>query len=299
VPIYFVNIKATTAFVASPEARDFLNEVEKSGPDKANEAVEKMNNAVNDKLARLGYEPIASKSFTAISDVRWVNKFRVLDATTGAFSHTLSLKAETTIPTGQSQSPDDLLSIPVGDGQWDIGAGVAFDEAWAIRSDMSRDDFSGLSFNADLRFNVFAGYVAQLPAYADVRIPNSAADPLSADKERVWRDFGDTIQTGASLTLDILGTGFTLGAGYMYQYMPKTTVSNGSFESARYRLLEDQYPERDLHSGILMAGFSTLDYFRAKKFPVPFQANVTYSAPLAGRNATTNSMFQAELVMFF
>jgi hypothetical protein len=299
VPIYFISIKAASGFVASPESQKFITEVEKSGPDKANEAVEKLNNAINDKLARLQYQPLENKNFTALSDIRLVNKFRVLQATTGSFDHTLSLKAETTLPTGQVQSPDDLLAIPVGDGQWDIGAGIAFDETLAIRSDMSREDMTGLTFNADLRWNVHAGYVAQLPATAAVRLPTSANDSTSADKENVWRDFGDIIQAGTSLTLDLMGTGFTLGAGYMYQYMTRTTVSNGSYAEFRYRLLEEQFPERDLHSGILMAGFSTLDYFRAKKFPIPFQANITYTAPLAGRQSTTNSMFQAELVMFF
>lgn len=299
VPIYFINIKATSGFVASPEAGTFVAEAAKSGTDKANEAAYKLNNAINDKLARLGYQPIADKSFTALSDIRLVNKFKVLDRTTGSFNHILSLKAETTLPTGQTQSPDDLLSIPVGDGQWDIGGGVAFDETFAIRADMSREDFSGLSFNADLRLNVFGGYVAQLPAPYTARLPTSATDSLSADKEAVWRDMGDTVQTGASLSLDILGTGFTLGAGYMYQYMPKTSITDGAYASERYRLLEDQFPERQLHTGILMAGFSTLDFFRAKKFPLPFQANISYSAPFAGRNSTTNSMFQAELVMFF
>ncbi len=299
VPVSFVNIKATSAFVAGPAAQTFVNQVSKSGVYSANEAADKMNNAINEKLSRLGYQPIASKSFAALGDIRLVNKFKVLDKTTGSFNHLLSLKAETTLPTGQTQSPDDLLSIPVGDGQWDIGAGVAFDETLAIRSDMSREGVCGLNFNADLRLNVFGGYVAQLPATAEVRLPTSASDSLSADKEQVWRDFGDTVQTGTSLTLDILGTGFTLGAGYMFQYMPKSSVSNGAFAEERYRLLEDLYPERSLHTGILMAGFSTLDFFRAKKFPLPFQTNISYSAPFAGRNTTTNSMFQAELVLFF
>jgi hypothetical protein len=49
----------------------------------------------------------------------------------------------------------------------------------------------------------------------------------------------------------------------------------------------------------MMAGFSTVEFYKQKKFFLPFQANISYSAPIAGRQSTTNPMLAAELVMFF
>ncbi len=283
-PIYFVNIHATSAFVAGPSAQRVIDEANKSGIEKANEVADKLNNAVNEKLARLGYQPIANKSFTALSDIRIINKFKVLESGDAGMMHTVTLKGEATLPTGRVQSPDDLLSIPVGDGQWDLGAGVIYD----------------LTLASIIRLNAFGGYTAQLPSTMEHRLPTSATDSLSADKERVWKDLGDLASTGSSVSLDLPGTGVTLGAGYMYQFMNTTSVRNGTIAAAsRYRLLEDLFPLRDLHSGLLMVGFSSVEMFKAKRFPLPFQANLTYSAPFGGRNSTTNSMLQTELVLFF
>ena len=48
-----------------------------------------------------------------------------------------------------------------------------------------------------------------------------------------------------------------------------------------------------------MGGFSTVEWFKQKKFFYPFQANVAYSRALAGRNVTSNDVVAAELVLFF
>jgi hypothetical protein len=48
-----------------------------------------------------------------------------------------------------------------------------------------------------------------------------------------------------------------------------------------------------------VANFSTVEWFKAKQFLLPFQANLTWSLPLEGRNVTNNSVFSGELVMFF
>jgi hypothetical protein len=70
-------------------------------------------------------------------------------------------------------------------------------------------------------------------------------------------------------------------------------------DSARYRFLEEEYPQRDLHSGILTLGFSTFELFKQKKFLLPLMTQVSVSAPFSGRSVAANPMVQAELVLFF
>lgn len=279
VPVYDVQLSTATGFVRSNAGQAFIDKAAESDLDKANEAAGKLNNAIGEKLKRLGYRPISDQNYTALSDVRIVGKYVLhQDA-----QQMLTLRHEATAPTGQTPDPDSVLAVPVGDGQWDFGAGVVYDR-YVLR---------------DLRWNVYGNYIAQLPGTMTRRLPTSATDALSADKEALRVDLGDLITSGTSLNYEIAGTGITTGVGYHFQHMAKASIQDGSFASYRYRLLENELPSRTLHSAIIMAGISTVDFYKAKKFALPMQANIGYSRPIAGVNATTNAMLMAELVLFF
>jgi hypothetical protein len=144
-------------------------------------------------------------------------------------------------------------------------------------------------------------YTAQLPAYIERRLPVKFNDSLSDDKETLWRDLGDQITLGTGLQYRFPAIGVTVGGGYSFQYLTKTTYENGVLDPTgyRYRLLENEYPYQALHSMTATAGFSTVEWFRDKKFFYPFQANLAYSRPINGRNVTTNEVIAAELVLFF
>jgi hypothetical protein len=72
-----------------------------------------------------------------------------------------------------------------------------------------------------------------------------------------------------------------------------------AFSAESYGYLENLTPVQALHSATLVAGFSTVDWFKEKKFFYPFQATLGYSQPVAGRNVTRNGLTTAELVLFF
>ena len=202
-------------------------------------------------------------------------KLRVKEAS-AAFYRVFNVAPDKTI---------DRLIHELGDGQWDIGAGVIVERL----------------LTRDLRWGSSAMYTAQLPATLERRLPKSATDSLSDDKENLLRDLGDTVTLGTGLQYMFAAVGVTVGAGYNFQYLAKTTYKNGTLDptGARYRLLEAEYPYQALHSGTVTAGFSTVEWFREKKFVYPFQANLAYSRPFLGRNVTTNDVFSAELVLFF
>jgi hypothetical protein len=46
-------------------------------------------------------------------------------------------------------------------------------------------------------------------------------------------------------------------------------------------------------------GYSTIESYRTKDFPIPLQANIGFGRPLSGRNATAADVYMAELVLFF
>ncbi|MEK7689580.1 MAG: hypothetical protein AAB425_01015, partial [Bdellovibrionota bacterium] len=106
-----------------------------------------------------------------------------------------------------------------------------------------------------------------------------------------------TVGTGLSYEFERLG--WSLGTGYAYQFMTRTTYSGTLFAENRYRLLENEAPLQSVHAAVFQTGFSTVGFFKAKKFPLPLQINASFSKPFLGRNVTKNDVIAGELVMFF
>ena len=53
------------------------------------------------------------------------------------------------------------------------------------------------------------------------------------------------------------------------------------------------------HSMLVSAAFSTIDWYKNKKFFYPLQVSVSYSHPFAGLNAPAGDLVAGELVVFF
>jgi hypothetical protein len=281
VPVMDIQVSADTGFIKDANGDQFVAAAEAASIEKGIEARNGLNNAINEKLKRLGYEQIpAFQQVKGVGDVKLVGKYLLRNEE----RIQLAVKGEVTFPTGRAPNADKVIDPALGDGQWDVGAAAIYD----------------YKLLPDLRWNTYGGYVAQLPASLDRRLPKSATDSLSSDKEYLLRDLGDIVTTGTSLSYEFPAVGMMVGAGYTFQYLTKTTYRDGANpDKNRYRLLENEYPYQALHSATLMTGFSTVEWFKAKKFVYPFQANVAYSRPITGRNVTSNEVVAAELVLFF
>lgn len=139
-----------------------------------------------------------------------------------------------------------------------------------------------------------------LPHSMDRRIPKTAEDSLSRDKETLTRNLGANVSAGTSVNFTVPSAGLITAAGYQVNYLTPTRYSGGQqFGMDRYSYLEGLTPSQTLHSATLMAGFSSVEWYQAKKFVYPFQANLVYSHPLAGRNVSTTDVMSGELVLFF
>lgn len=283
VPMYRVQVRADTGFVrhaSNGEAQRFIEAVQKDNPEKANEAARKLQDPVNQKLTRLGYKNVRSETFSGVGDIRLVSKYLL----SRGRRTTVAMRNDVTLPTGRAPDVDRALDIPMGDGQLDLGTGLIVDH----------------QLTSEFRLNAYGSYVAQLPDRMERRAPTSATDSLSDQKENMRRDLGDQITLGSSLNYDLASLyGLSAGAGYSFQFQRSTSFSGSRFSREKYQLLEQEFPLQALHAMTYSLGFSTVEWFRAKKFAVPFQANVSYSVPFIGRNVTTNNVVAAELVMFF
>ncbi|MEW6055064.1 MAG: hypothetical protein AB1540_00490 [Bdellovibrionota bacterium] len=279
VPVVDVQVNADTGLIKSAQGEAFVKSICETDPAECNRAAQKLNDAVNTKLKRLGYEPIKSERISNIGDVKVVGKYRVVENRDDA----VTFKSELTLPTGTPPNANKALDVPTGDGQADIGAMVIYDRF--------------LDEPHRFRANLYAGYTAQLPDEIDRRIPESETELLSRDVERVDRDLGDSVSSGAALTYE-LPFGLNFGAAYGFQYMTPASYRGSKFQPHRYSLLSRDTRQM-LHSATFGLGFSTVEMYRAKETPVPFQLNLAYCKPFAGYNVVKNDFVAVEVVLFF
>lgn len=247
---------------------------------KAAELVDKLNTAVNTKLQKLGYSPVSSEKFTRLGDIKMIGKYMAYDSD----RINVAVRGEITFPSGRAPQADKVVDVPTGDGQTDWGGAGIVDGPLPVRG---------------LRWNSYAGFTYQTAARLERRVPLKAGDPLSADKETLDRKLGNLWTSGAGVSYSYLPFGLNFGAGYHFQYLGATRYKPGQFAVERYRLLENESPSQQLQSLSLTAAFSSVEWYRQKQFVYPFQTAFSYNRPLAGKNATTNSIWAAELVAFF
>jgi hypothetical protein len=281
-PIVKIDVSASTGFIAGNEGRVFLNEAgEKSSPLTSNEAGIKLNDAITQKLVRLGYETIPSfQTISGVGDAQVVAKYRLHDDGVNA----LAVRSNLIFPTGIAPNADKALDIPTGDGRFGVGAGAIYDRRLPL----------------DLRWNSYGNYTALMPRRITRRLPTSVRDTLSADKDSVYENIRSQFAFGTGVDHLFSRAGLILGGGYAFQYQTRTSYQEGTaFEAGRYHLLEDLQPMQAMHSMLVTAGFSTVEWFRQKKFALPLQLNMAYTHPLSGRNVAASDLVVGEVVLFF
>jgi hypothetical protein len=149
------------------------------------------------------------------------------------------------------------------------------------------------------KVNIFSGYTVQVGDQIEKRIPVAEGESLSPDKEVLSRKLGDIAAIGSSMQLTVMPIATSFGFGYSYQYQFGTKYSGDLYESSRYRLMEKVESVKDAHSIIGSIEFSTIDWYKQKKFMVPISALLSVGRPVLGRNINKASIYSMELVMFF
>jgi hypothetical protein len=280
IPVLNVSVSADTGFSASPDGRKWMDTVCARNIDECNTAARKLNNAVNEKLTRLGYEPIRPKNVSHVGDAQVIGKYVVHRDP----DNTLTVKSTLVLPTGIAPNADIALDVPTGDGRFQVGGMLIYD----------RD------LKSDFKLSTYGGLLALMPNKMERRLPASMTDSLSADRETLTRQFGQLVSTGAVIQHLFPKLGLNAGVGYNFQFLSKTRYSGGSlYEAERYDYLEDLNPAQVLHTSLFTAGFSTVEWYRNKKFFYPLQANLVYSHPFLGRNVNATDVFSGEVVLFF
>lgn len=282
VPVVTAKTHVDTGFVASSDFQDLSNALSASGQSlKAQDTKQKTDDVISNKNDQYDYKPLAEsvgQSQTSLGDIRWVNRVQLSKQT----NYTISLLNELVLPTGRRRDINRLVDVPTGDGQFDLGVGVVGE------------------YNMGSRFTFWSrlNYTWQAPDEVAARVPETASSSLSNSLDgQISRDLGDSFYTS-------IGSSFRayqdikLVAQYAFQYKQRDRHSGEKYQSSRYDLL-GQDTDQQLHSVQLGLNYSTIALFRAKRFPVPLDFNLTSGIPLRGKNVIKDASVVAEASVFF
>jgi hypothetical protein len=279
VPVVRTSLSVDSGFVANDNLKNAGNSLIQDGSqNKAYELQYKTANAISEKLKKYNYDALESSEETRIGDIRIVGKNLVHQK--GRFD--VAIKSMLTVPTGEPTKVNRAVDIGSGDGQWDVGLGVATD--WNYTES-----------------NVFSAYVAgiaQLPNSMSRRIPEENDSKLSPDVDNNTKmDLGDVVNFQIGNKYSFL-KGMSLTTAYTLQYKGRDKYSGSKFGSQRYNWLEKDTAQ-SMETVHVALGYSTIQLFREKKFPAPIEANVGLNRVVGGRNAINDYLVSFELAAYF
>jgi hypothetical protein len=217
-----------------------------------------------------GYERIQTWSRSDITDIEVGCRYQYLKKKNWRLAFTGGVR----LPTGKQDNPDNLMDRGFGTG------------AWALLFQF-QNDYTGIE---NLVLNGTVRYDLILPNDETLRIPPSPDLPITRNKEEVDRDLGDEVELEVSGVYS-LTEAFSAGLLYRYSFKFKDDVSgNMGFD---YSSLEEETNWKE-HQYRVSLAYTTIPLVKAKKFPVPMDARVTYRNRFAGKN----NIFASEYIGF-
>ncbi len=254
-----------------------ISALEEKGADKkAAEFDTKMVDPINSKAIEYNYKPIENENKTELGDLRLVAKYLVHEED----AHRLTLQAETTLPTGNENDPDKLVTIASGDGQTDLGASVLYD----------------FSMSDALTSSTSIGHTIQIKDQRKMRIPERESSKITPDSDpNTNRNLGDISYFQSSLYYQ---NNFTAGLGYAFQHKEKDEYSGTMYDENRYKWLSKETEQR-MHSMLISFGYETLTAFKSKRFPVPLSVSLTHSRIIDGKNVVKDPITAIDFSLFF
>jgi hypothetical protein len=280
VPVVESSVHVDHGVVQTNEAlhKEMVNKLSGKGvPSSVAELDSKMFNPIGIKSKEYGYADPQNEEKTKLGDVRLVSKYGLIENS----GHILASTFDLTLPTGQDADVNDLVDVPSGDEQFDVGVGLAHD----------------YSLSDNITLSSSANYTWQLADNSSKRIPEVSYSKATPDVDtNVRRDLGDiaAAQLGATWS----SKGYNLGAGYAFQYKNADQFSGDAYSSERYGWMSQDTVQR-MHSLQLIGGFDTIYLFRKKAFPAPLKILFTHARVLEGKNVVKDPMYALDFNLFF
>ncbi|HYX38915.1 MAG TPA: hypothetical protein VE954_37895 [Oligoflexus sp.] len=281
VPYYSTSTDIEPGFRTNQGAEDFLARLTTDSMNNygsAQEAVEKFRDAIgrlNRKLVKYNYSQLGSWNQTGWGDTTLALKYRAVNQDVLKFAVTGGV----VVPTGRRDSPSILTDLPLGDGQWDVFSQLTFDQ----------------QLTSSVFLNQFARYTYQAPDRR--RIPWKTYDEsIEVPVNSTEFKYGDKVDGGLSVQYESLVTGVTAGLGALYyrKFGDRYEVSEIDSKNELQR-----WTDQNAEYAQARVGYSTVEAFRRKEFPLPASISMEYRRQLASRNTPITDFAQMDINLFF
>ncbi len=278
IPVVRVAATVQTGFQQSPESQAITQQLCTATPDVCQQTKARLEGLLNQQVTSLGYDPLESRSFTQVGDIRAFAKYSIASES----EQQLTVKSGLILPTGRVVSPDDLTNLHTGKGRFLLDVTGVYARNLLM---------------PDLKWTAYAGFQYEFADHPELRIP-TAESSLTPDKEKLRRSGTLEVHAGTSLGYSVRPIGTTFGVGYDFQRLGSPNHEGSRFSPDRYQLVNEEYPTRVLHSGYVFLGFSTIEWYRRKSFGLPLELVLSYSRSLGGRNNWKSNLVSADFVLY-
>jgi len=279
VPVVTLKTSIRSRFVAGESLNRLTSQLRSEGQyAQAEEIIDRSRNALNERLAETGYNSDYPAELTTVANVYLTHRYENVAGRKARWSAESSL----IVPAGKTSGTDDFLYLRINEEQY------------------SYRQSGTLAFDAHPRWQLLASayYHLRFPFEKSRRIPVNGTSPLSEDIDPSTRvRYGDTYGGSAQSNI-LLSDSTTLYGGFGREFRNADKVSGNRFPSKRYDYLE-QNTAQELDTAYIGVAHNTIQSFLAKKFPIPVDANVQYSATTAGKNAFAAQAVSLTMLVFY
>jgi hypothetical protein len=245
---------------------------------RAQEILEKSQNALMDRLGENGYRQAYPGELTTLANIHLDLRYKVVEL------NRISLASDSifVVPAGESSDTRDFIDLRINEEQYSL-----------------REILTGkLRFNSSLTFLVSGYYHKRFPFQKSRRIPLNEVSPLTADTDpNTQTHYGDAFGTSGQMNYafnDALG--FYVGSSL--ERREKDSVSGNRYEQNRYDLLEKNTGQ-ELRLHYLGMSLNTIQAFLAHRFIIPMDLNLQYGFSTGGKNTAANDLVALNVMVFY
>lgn len=277
-PVVTIRTQFNSRFQHDPSLLQLAQQLREEGQYlKAQEILEKSQNALSTKLSENGYRSSYPTEITTLANVFMTLRYQAIDQKKFKLASDMSL----VVPSGKKFDQDDFLPMRINE------------EQFSLRPTMTA------GYSPDYRFSFFTStyYHKRFAFEKTRRIPGNEVNPLSNDVDRTTTQYGDTFGGSAQFNYSHNEL-FTFYVGQSFEYRNQDQVKGTRFESRRYNYLEQDTDQR-LGIGYGGVAVNTIRSFMAKKFIIPIDVNIQYSFTNSGKNALDNKAIAMNMMVFY
>lgn len=277
-PVVTLRTQFSSRFVHDESLLQLAQQLREEGQYlKAQEIMEKSQNALSTKLSENGYRSSYPTEITTLANVFVTLRYQAVDQKKFKLASDMAV----VVPSGKKFDQDDFLPMRINE------------EQFSLRPTLTA------GYSPDYRFSFFTStyYHKRFAFEKTRRIPGNEVNPLSNDLDRTTTQYGDTYGGSAQVNYSHNEL-FTFYVGQSFEYRNQDQVKGSRYSGERYRYLEQDTDQR-LGIGYGGIAINTIKSFMAKKFIIPVDVNLQYSFTNSGKNALDNKAIAMNMMVFY